>query len=213
MSGIIRNAAAQSKEFGKLPAEIKEQVESLINPKIPWYTLLEQYIQKVIISDWSWTPPNKRMVGLGYHLPSTIKEYLNVVVAVDTSGSISHQELSDFVSEAHAILTSISSVRMTLIDCDAAVQQVLVIEEGQSIDGSPLPWEGRPFKGRGGTSFVPVFQWIEANNENPDLLIYFTDGYGSFPSDEPGYPSVWVMTTDVEAPFGDIIRFEENDNY
>jgi predicted metal-dependent peptidase len=99
---------------------------------------------------------------------------------------------------------------MILIDCDAAVQQVVVIEEGQSIDGSALPWEGRPFKGRGGTSFVPVFQWVESNNEQPDLLIYFTDGYGSFPSDEPGYPTVWVMTTDVEAPFGDIIRFEEN---
>ncbi|MHA2502544.1 MAG: vWA domain-containing protein, partial [Candidatus Kariarchaeaceae archaeon] len=146
--GILRNAVSQSRDFGKLPSGMQEMINHILNPKIPWYVLLEQYIQKTIVSDWRWNPPNRRMVGMDIHLPSTIKEYLNVVVAVDTSGSISSEELSAFATETHSILSSFSSVRMTLIDCDAEVQQVVVIEDGQTMDGSKLPWEGRPFKGR-----------------------------------------------------------------
>ncbi|MHA2501978.1 MAG: VWA-like domain-containing protein, partial [Candidatus Kariarchaeaceae archaeon] len=78
-------------------------------------------------------------------------------------------------------------------------------------DGSKLPWEGRPFKGRGGTSFIPVFQWVENRGDIPDLLIYFTDGYGSYPPSEPGYPVVWVMTTDHMPPWGDLIEYNNEE--
>jgi len=210
--GILRNAVSQSRDFGKLPNSMQEMINEILNPKIPWYVLLEQYIQKTIVSDWRWNPPNRRMVGMDIHLPSTTKEHLNVVVAVDTSGSIRKDELSKFASEAHSILASFSSVRMILIDCDAAVQQVVTIEDGQSLDGSKLPWEGRPFKGRGGTSFIPVFDWVEENGEDPDLLIYFTDGYGSYPNLPPAYPVVWVMTTDYEVPFGETIHYDNLSN-
>lgn len=210
--GIIREAVSQSRDMGKLPAAIREMIQDILEPKVPWYVMLEQYIQKTLISDWRWNPPNRRHVSNNIHLPSTTKEYLNVVVAVDTSGSISKEELTKFASEAHAIISSFSSVRLILIDCDAQIQQVVVIEDGQSIDGSKLPWEGRPFKGRGGTSFVPVFTWVEESGEQPDLLIYFTDGYGSYPTYEPPYPVIWVMTTDYETPFGSIIRYESYDD-
>ena len=211
LSGIIRSGMAQSREFGKLPASLREMISDLLNPKIPWYVMLEQYIQKSIISDWRWNPPNRRLVGHDIHLPSTTKEFLNVVVALDTSGSISHNELTSFASEAHAIISSFATVRMILIDCDAKVQYVSYIEAGQSIDGTMLPWEGRAFIGRGGTSFIPVFEWIEENNEDPDLMLYFTDGYGSYPTYEPSYPVIWIMTTDYEAPFGNIIKYETYD--
>lgn len=206
-NGIIRNGLAQQREAGKLPGAIKEIIDELLNPKVPWYTLLSQYIQKTVISDWIWTRPNKRMIGMDMNLPSTIKENLEVVVAVDTSGSISSEELRDFTSEVHSIISSVSEVKMTLIDCDYVVQQHIVIESGQSIDGSALPWEGRPWKGRGGTSFIPVFTWVEENGLQPDLLIYFTDGYGAFPNDDPNYPVVWVMTTNVSPPFGEVIEY------
>ena len=206
-NGIIRNGLAQQRDAGKLPGAIKEVIDELLNPKVPWYTLLSQYIQKTVISDWIWTRPNKRMIGMDMNLPSTIKENLEVVVAVDTSGSISSEELRDFTSEVHAIISSVSEVKMTLIDCDYIVQQVLVIESGQTIDGSPLPWEGRPWKGRGGTSFVPVFNWVEENGLQPDLLIYFTDGYGAFPNAPPNFPTVWIMTTNVTPPFGELIEY------
>ena len=49
------------------------------------------------------------------------------------------------------------------------------------------------FKGGGGTSFKPVFEYVATKCEQPDLLIYFTDGYGDVP-EKPAYPVMWVIT-------------------
>ncbi|MHA2249559.1 MAG: vWA domain-containing protein [Candidatus Kariarchaeaceae archaeon] len=212
--GIIRTGWLQGKGKGqgRIPGALKEIINQLINPKLPWHTLLMQHIQHTIMSDWKWVPANRRMISMDIHLPSTIKEHMDIIVAVDTSGSISTNELTSFVSETHAIVSSFSSVKMTLIDCDMKIQQVMVIEDGQSIDGRPLPWEGRDFKGRGGTSFIPVFEWVDDDGNRPDVLVYFTDGYGTFPTTTIEYPVLWVMTTDVDPPLGDVIRYESSDD-
>ncbi len=211
LEGILRSSYELNRDRGTLPAGLKEFIESTLNPKITWETLLEHFIQKTIMVDWKWNPPNKRMMSYNYHFPSTDKEFIDVVVAVDTSGSINSTELSNFVSEVYGILSTVSSMRLTLIDCDAKVQQVSIFENGESIDGAKLPWEGREFMGRGGTSFIPVFEYLTNKGAQPDLLIYFTDGYGAFPSEEDfaiDYPVLWVMTTDVIPPFGEFIRYE-----
>ncbi len=209
--GILRSSYQMNKEKGNLPLGLKEMIESELNPKVPWQTLLEHYIQRTLMVDWKWNPPNKRMMSYDYHFPSAEKEYMDVVVAVDTSGSISSIELSNFVSEIYGILASVTRLKLTLIDCDAAIQQVNVFENGESIDGSKLPWEGREFRGRGGTDFIPVFEYVLEKGLQPDLLVYFTDGYGSFPdlTQIPiDYPVLWVMTTSVEPPFGEFIRYD-----
>ncbi|RMG25098.1 MAG: hypothetical protein D6732_22905 [Methanobacteriota archaeon] len=209
--GILRASYQMNKDKGNLPLGLKEMIEAELNPKVPWQTLLEHYIQRTLMVDWKWNPPNKRMMSYDYHFPSAEKEYMDVVVAVDTSGSISSVELSNFVSEVYGILASVTRLKLTLIDCDAAIQQVSVFENGESIDGSKLPWEGREFKGRGGTDFIPVFEYVLENGLQPDLLVYFTDGYGSFPDQSQipiDYPVLWVMTTSVEPPFGEFIRYD-----
>ncbi|MCH8906736.1 MAG: hypothetical protein IH840_06575, partial [Candidatus Heimdallarchaeota archaeon] len=127
--GILRNGLSHNKKRGNLPGAISEVIDDLLDPKVPWYFILAQYIQNSLINDWKWIPPNKRLIGHGFHLPSTQRENLDVVVAVDTSGSISLTELRDFTSEAHSILSSVSGVKMILIDCDVKVQQVLTIED------------------------------------------------------------------------------------
>ncbi len=211
MSGLIRSAYNMQKSHGYIPGAIQEVIDQLIKPRIPWYVLLNQYIQKVIMSDFSWVPPNRRLLAKGIILPSTIKEFIEVVVALDTSGSISDDELTKFVSEAHSIIVSFANVKMHIIECDAEIQDVMVIEEGECIDGRKLPWEGKPISGRGGTSFIPVFDYVAEQNIAPDLLIYFTDGYGDFPDEEPAYTTIWVMTTNVEPPWGNLIKYEEED--
>ncbi len=210
MQGLIRTAYESQRSQGHIPGQMKQYIEELINPKIPWHVLLSQYLQKTIVSDWRWTPPNKRLLHYGIIFPSTVKEYLEVVVALDTSGSISTNELTHFVSESHSIINSIARVKMHLIECDMVIQDTTVIEEGQNITGGDLPWEGKELKGRGGTSFIPVFEHIEEEQLRPDLLIYFTDGYGSFPKFEPNYPVIWMMTTEMEPPFGIQIQYDSD---
>jgi predicted metal-dependent peptidase len=60
--------------------------------------------------------------------------------------------------------------------------------------------------GRGGTSFVPVFEKIKEMNIKPDALVYLTDGYGTFPSD-PGYHVLWgsIALTPEGYPFGEVV--------
>ena len=80
-------------------------------------------------------------------------------------------------------------------------------EDGYSVLTS---YEGeipRKMLGRGGTDFRPPFQFVEDKSLDISTLVYFTDGMGTFP-EEPPYPTAWVMTTDVEPPFGEIIRYE-----
>ncbi len=60
--------------------------------------------------------------------------------------------------------------------------------------------------GGGGTSFRPVFQWVEQQRLRPDLLVYFTDADGAFPADQPTYPVIWLVKGKSEVPWGQRIQ-------
>ena len=205
--GLLKNAMTQVRDKNNLPLDIRKIIDELLEPKLPWDLILERFIQKTIVSDWSWVPPNKRLIGRGLYIPSTERKSINIVVAVDTSGSINKDELTQFATECYSIISSKMKMKMILIDCDMKIQNIRIIEEGNSIDGSNLPWEDRSFFGGGGTSFVPVFEWLEDQDITPEVLIYFTDGMGQYPLDEPNYPVIWVVTEDTNVPFGDMIKY------
>jgi predicted metal-dependent peptidase len=60
-------------------------------------------------------------------------------------------------------------------------------------------------KGRGGTDFRPTFAYIEREISYPTLLLYFTDGMGTFPDTPPAYDVMWVMPESKEVPFGEVL--------
>ncbi len=211
MMGMIKYAYDSAKRQGKLPGSISNYIEEMLNPRIPWYTYLEQYIQHSLSNDYRWVPPNRRFIHQDIILPSIDKENIDVVIALDTSGSISNHEMQMFLSESLAIFNSFGNINMTVIQCDAAVQHVVYIMAGENVDGGDLPWEDKSIYGRGGTSFVPVFDYIVDKEINTGILLYFTDGYGTFPDTEPEYDTIWIMTTDVEPPFGSLIRYHPDD--
>ena len=49
--------------------------------------------------------------------------------------------------------------------------------------------------------------------EQPDLLLFFTDGYGDAPKQRPPYPVMWVLTKDGRQPadWGRMTRFRKED--
>jgi len=202
--GIMETAYANSRNTGNIPGIIREIIEELLDPKIPWHQLLEQYIQKTIMSDYNWVPPNRKHLSMDIIFPSTKKEFLEIFIAIDTSGSISTDELREFLSETFSIVTSYVSVKVFIIECDMVIQRITIIDEGGDI-GNALN-DLKAMHGRGGTSFIPPFNWIEDENHLPQILIYFTDGYGPFP-EPPNYHVLWVLTTDVEVPFGERIQY------
>lgn len=194
--GIVRTALERGKD--NLPGNLSKKIDEFLNPVINWRHLLAKNIQSIISNDYSWKHPNKRMYSQGYYLPSLDRENIDVIIAIDTSGSIEDRVLTYFLTETQSILHAIRNVRITLIDCDSKIQQVRTYQSGESLIN-------HQFKGRGGTSFYPVFEYMK--NHPAKVLIYFTDGDARFPK-YANFKVIWVITDrDKIAPVGITIHF------
>ena len=194
--GSLLRAAVAARMQGKLPASMVRVIDELLEPQLPWYEVLAQYIQSHYRNDYRFIPPNRRFLHTGIYLPSVFGEHLELVVAVDTSGSISDVMLRTFFSELSGIMSAIVSYRIELLGCDAAVGTHRTFESPDSIDTTAL-------SGGGGTDFRPVFQKVTDEGWTPAALLYLTDGYGTFPDRAPDYPVLWLICdSSVEPPFG-----------
>ncbi len=196
----IIQAAESMRQRGKLPASIDFLVEKL-KPKINWREVLRNFIIMKVKQDYSMLPPSRRHIHNGFYFPSLSGESLGtVVVAIDSSGSVSDKELSQFVSELQSLLDSYP-MNLNCFICDCEIQQDKEFRTGETIELKIL--------GRGGTDFRPVFKKIEKNFLNPTCLIYLTDGDGYYPRLTPEYPVLWVLVRDFEVPFGIKIKMED----
>ena len=106
-----------------------------------------------------------------------------MAVVIDTSGSISMDQLELFSAEIHGIWRSGADVH--IIECDARVQRTYSYK-GKALDN---------VQGGGGTSFDPAFEWLKnMRNGRFDACIYLTDGMASAPVVRPRCPVMWVLT-------------------
>lgn len=204
-----KTAATAAKAMGKLPGSLERYVDQLLNPKVPWQEKLRYHVTRAVSKDaTTWARPHRRrLVNQGIVMPSyTGFSAGEVVVAVDTSGSISEKELTVFLTELQSILDVCKPERTWILAIDAQVHDVTEIESGDSlVDNVP------PLRGGGGTAFEPAFNWVEEESKTPTALIYFTDMYGSFPNQAPMYPVIWCATSDHEAPWGEVIQLDLNE--
>lgn len=195
----MAGAAQQALQHGKLGGEMARMIDHLLQPRLPWRMLLARYMSGVARDDYSYMRPSRREGD--YILPTLRSHQLDIVVAVDTSGSIKDSEIEEFINEIDALKGNVRA-RVTLLPCDAEL-----------CDGAPWvfePWEEfrRPqeTKGGGGTSFLPVFRWVDRAGAHPDLLVYFTDAQGDFPAAEPPYPVIWLVKGRSKVPWGQRIQ-------
>jgi predicted metal-dependent peptidase len=195
----MAGAAQQAMQSGKLGGELRRMIDHLLQPQLPWRMLLARYMTALARDDYSYSRPSRREGD--FILPSLRSQQLDLVVAVDTSGSIKDAEMEEFIDEIDALKGQVRA-RVTLLPCDAKL-----------CEGAPWlfePWEQfrRPegVKGGGGTSFVPVFDWVEQAGRRPDLLVYFTDANGAFPKVEPPYPVIWLVKGKSRIPWGQRIQ-------
>jgi predicted metal-dependent peptidase len=191
VSDIIIKAQLQSriseKDHGEIPQEISRAIDDLINPKLPWDALLQRFLSDTIKDDYTWTRPNKRFFPAHY-LPSQHSPTLgNIVFAIDTSGSVSQEELTEMLSEIESIRETFKPESIKIIDCDSRIHNVHIIEKYDNI----LDIE---FVGNGGTDFKPVFNYCEEHE--PDLLVYFTDLYADDITEQPNYPVMWICNSE-----------------
>jgi predicted metal-dependent peptidase len=162
-------------------------LDDLFSSKMPWKEILRQFLTPMFNSTRRWLPPNRRYVYKKMYLPSIQKEkQLNIVIAIDTSGSTTGDIVKTFVSEVYAILNSFGGYQLRLIQCDMHVQEDVIYDMDK-----PFVPDDFKLKGGGGTDFHPVFDLINESEEHPEVVLYLTDGYGQAPKNEPSYPVIW----------------------
>lgn len=195
----LAGAAQQALRAGKLGGGLARLVDHLLQPQLPWRMLLAKYMTAVSRDDYNYSRPSRRE-GAAI-LPSLRSAQVDVVVVLDTSGSVSADEIREFMSEVDAIKGQVRA-RVTLHACDAELAK----------DG---PWEFEPweefrlprdFTGGGGTRFTPVFDWVAGRDRQPDLLVYFTDAQGEFPDREPLFPVLWLVKGKTKTPWGQRVQ-------
>ena len=184
--------------YGSLPGELAMLVESFQEGKINYLQLLRRYLGQCSGGESHWLPPARRFVWQGQYLPSRTNPELEIVVAVDTSGSIDTVQFQNFIGEIYSIVRQLEKYHLTLIQCDSKIQNVQIYSpENPLKDASAIK-----IYGGGGTSFLPVFEYIKEKKSKPRVLLYYTDGAGRFPEKAPAYPVIWILSDDVEVPWG-----------
>ena len=194
-----------AKMKGKVPAGMERLVDDVVSPKVPWYALLDQYVNEIMRDDYNELIHDRRYVQYGIYLPDMYSEGCDVCIGVDTSGSIGPEEIKLFVSESIGILRSRNVRSVRIMACDAEIHLDVTLNAWD-----PIPNE---FPGGGGTDFRPVFNRLSEEGKRPAVLIYLTDTFGDFPEEKPNYPVIWAgMTDDPKLPWGIYIKFDPHES-
>lgn len=203
---IVNRAVIAAKTAGRLPSFLKELVEASHEQKIiNWKEALSRFITQNCKDNYDWRYPNRRYLPQSVYLPGMIwnEKLGDIICALDSSGSLTKEELQSFASELQAILSTFNT-GFKVITCDAKVQQVFEISQYDI----PLKLN---IEGRGGTKYSPVFDYIRNQNLSVVCVIYFTDGKCNDFGKDPQIPVLWVLKNRIRPwypPFGETIYME-----
>ena len=184
--------------YGSLPGGLAELVNFFAKGKNNRIQLLRRHLSLCTGGKAHWLPPARRFVWQGKYLPSHKNPKLEIVVAVDTSSSISEEDFQNFFSEIVNTVNGFPNYKLTLIQCDCEIQDVQEFSKDKPFCKNTQI----TLKGRGGTDFTPVFEYITEKKIQPKVLLYYTDGCGAYPEKKPEYPVIWLLTTKASVPFG-----------
>jgi len=204
----VEIAAAQvlenMKSQGKMSGALQRMFQEILNPVVPWTDHIRGiFNRKVGSGSYNWRRPDRRFIVRDLFMPSRSGNGAGWVVCWgDTSGSIGADELCKYLAELGSIIEDCQPQRLTIIWCDAEIKRIDEISDPADLE--QIRYDGAP--GGGGTECTPVFDWIAEHIEKPEVFIGFTDGYVTFPEQEPDYLCIWAMTTSKEAPFGDTVH-------
>ena len=139
---------------------------------------------------------------------SDAKDYSQVVVAIDVSGSTEGEPVKVFLKEVYSICSQISEkdkLRLRIIQCDTEICSDEIIGGDEDFKEKMKNFK---LEGGGGTDFRPVFERLSADKKHGAkirALLYFTDGYGTFPVENPDYKVCFLLygenAEDIKVPY------------
>ncbi|MGQ9723002.1 MAG: vWA domain-containing protein [Candidatus Jordarchaeum sp.] len=196
----VFEAMCNNKGRGDIPAGLEEEFKAMMAPKIKWDFIIKHRLN-TMLKEKTWKIPNKKY--LPYYFPGKRKhKTAKIVFAIDTSGSMSDDEINEALSEIIGYANTFKTHEFYIIPCDCEEYPPIKV---RGTDKDKLR-KGIELKGRGGTSFKPVFNQIKkVFNNDIDFLVYFTDLECEFPKEKPPYQIYWVSRNQVDVPYGRLI--------
>jgi hypothetical protein len=206
-------AAAAEKAAGSGTITLDDGVvDAAKAPTVDWVEALADFLNRAYAGEPTLAKPARRHLWEGNYFPSMQGVGGgDLVIAIDTSGSVSQDEAEQFASEIDAIREMIKPDRTCVIYCDDFIQKG---RDGQSYDvfDSYEDIEVRAING-GGTSFDPPFHLVDQERLEPHAFIYFTDGWATVKertADVVDYPVLWATTGKEPSfrgqEFGEVIK-------
>lgn len=195
---------------GRMGAKMPRAIGELLEPKIDWRDALRDFVSSAMKGkdEFTWRKMNKRQLANDMYLPSMENETIGeVIVAIDTSGSIGGAELTEFATELASIcdLVQPDAVRVLWWDTMVHGEQVFKAESYGQIASLLKPLGG------GGTHVGSVATYINEKKLNAECVIVFTDGYVENDIEwNIVPPTLWMITQNrgLEVPCGKKVIFE-----
>jgi predicted metal-dependent peptidase len=161
---------------GKMGGTGNRDLDALLQPQVDWREVLREFVQTTCAgSDYStYARPNRRLMSQGIYMPSGVSEQVEeLVIAIDTSGSIGQSELTEFLSEVKGVCDTVkpNKVRLLYWGCSVVGDESYDMHELDSLVTSTKPMGG------GGTDVNCVTQYMIDESIKPQACIVLTDGY------------------------------------
>jgi predicted metal-dependent peptidase len=193
---------------GRMGAKIPRVIGDMLEPKVDWREVLREFVNNATkgSDEYTWRKFNKRQMANDIYLPSMENESIGeLIVAIDTSGSIGGQELTEFASELASIcsVATPSKVRVLWWDTEVHGEQVFLPEHYGNIKELLKP------QGGGGTMVSCVSEHLNKQRVEAEAVIVFTDGYlESEITWNVKCPTLWLVTqnNNFVAPSGKVVK-------
>ena len=203
----------KSNLYGNMPGNSTERYQAAKRARLDYGTYLKRFfrskerekedeesIDKALYA-WGFTTYGADVAFIEPELESQVKHQMDtVILAIDTSGSCCGDTMKQFLAETRELFRNLSTYqfhRFIVLQCDAEIVKEDVYQSAGDFPGEEAFGKGIDIYGRGGTDFVPVFQYADdlaESGEKVNCLIYLSDGYGRFPEEKPqGYETFFVL--------------------
>lgn len=187
---IITNKMQGNKSMGDMPGNLLRKIEDLIGTRLPWHKYLRRYLSNIASDDLSFDTPDKNHIYRELILPGPYEDenrLEDILFVIDTSGSISDDDLNNFMTQAYNICNDFNATGKVIF-FDSIVQDIFDIDKDNFKKARPAGGEG--------TNVDSAFSYIRDKKLKYICAVVLTDGY--FPRPNILIRNViWCLTEDA----------------
>lgn len=207
MDNIVCEAAVATQKhsaeaWGAVPADIRRHIDEIMKPTVKWNQLFQPWMDKQYRgNNKTYRKINRRFSKSSLILPTRYRKILRTgAIISDVSGSVSEEQWRAWSSEAWFVLKNFTFEKIWFGQFDTKFHVASVTNEQEFLK--------IPFTGGGGTDPTPAIEWCQ--QEQPDWVVIFTDGYFEDLQTTLNMPVIWIVhgNDDWQAPFGKKLKYE-----